>query len=81
MKFFSVYKMQERHNILWNSIGYLDEEQKALERGYQILVSSVVWLILGSLGQAIFFQLYNDKLHPFANILKNPKTPEGNSKT
>ena len=67
--FFIVYKMQERHDILSRTIGYLDEEQEALDRGYLLLICSTVTLVVGSLLQILFFFLYNGPFHPFANIL------------
>ena len=64
-----VYKMQERHNVLERTIGYLDEEQEALDRGYFLLIGSAITVIVGSLLQILFFYLYNGKFHPFTNIL------------
>ena len=61
--------MQQRHDILSRTIGYLDEEQEALERGYLILICSTVTMLLGGLLQILFFYLYNGPFHPFANIL------------
>ena len=61
--------MQERHDILSKTIGYLDEEQEALDKGYLLLIGSAATIIVGSLLQILFFYLYNGPLHPFANIL------------
>ena len=61
--------MQERHDILTRTIGYLDEEQEALHRGYLLLIGSTVTMVTGSLLQILFFYLYNRPFHPFANIL------------
>ena len=61
--------MQQRHNLLSRTIGYLDEEQEALERGHLLLICSTVIIVVGSLLQMIFFYLYNGPFHPFANIL------------
>ena len=61
--------MQERHDILSRTIGYLDKEQEAMDTGNMLLISSTVTIIVGSLLQIIFFYLYNGKFHPFANIL------------
>ena len=61
--------MQERHDILSRTIGYLDEEQDTLDRGYMLLICSTVTMVLGSLLQILFFYLYNGPFHPFANIL------------
>ena len=69
--------MQERHDILWNSIGYLQEEQDALDTGIMIRNISLSAVIIGSLMETGFFYLYNGMYHPLASILKVPK-PEGN---
>ena len=69
--------MQERHDMLQRTIGYLDEEQEALDRGYMLLICSTVTMAVVSLLQTVFFYLYNSKLHPFANILVD-ETEAGN---
>ena len=69
---FPVYKMQERNDILSQTIGYLDEEQDTLVRGYCLLFGSFAAVIVGSCLEAWFFWLYNGSCHPFANILKDP---------
>ena len=61
--------MQERHDILSRTIGYLDEEQEALDRGYLLLIGSTVTMIVGSVLQVLFYYLYIGPFHPFANIL------------
>ena len=61
--------MQERHNILTRTIGYLDKEQEAMDTGIMLLISSTVAMVVGSLLQILFFYLYNGPFHPFANIL------------
>ena len=65
--------MQERHDILWNSIGYLQEEQDALDTGIMIRNVSLSAVIVGSLLETGFFYLYNGMFHPLANILKDPE--------
>ena len=67
--------MQERHDILSRTIGYLDEEQEALDRGYLLIICSNVTMVVGTLLQIFFFYLYNGPFHPFANILIDD--PEG----
>ena len=63
--------MKERHDLLARTIGYLDMEQEALDNGYTILFSALVFLIFGTLLELKFFHLYNGTFHPFANILKD----------
>ena len=64
-----VYKMQERHDILSRTIGYLDKEQEAVDKGYLLVICSTVTMVVGCLLQILFFYLYNGRFHPFANIL------------
>ena len=69
MFLFLVFKMQERHDVLKRTIGYLDEEQKALDKGYFLLIVSSITIVVGSLLQILFFYMYNGPFHPFVNIL------------
>ena len=62
--------MQERQDILEKTIGYLDMEKEALEKGYLILVIAIIIIVFGTLMELFFFRLYNGSCHPFANILK-----------
>ena len=64
--------MQERHDILSQTIGYLDKEQEALDTGYYLLIGSFMIVVIGTAFQIWFFWLYNGSFHPFANILKQP---------
>ena len=63
--------MQERHDVLARTIGYLDEEQEALETGYLLLYASFSLIFVGTLLEILFFWMYNGSCHPFANILKD----------
>ena len=72
--------MQERHDILSRTIGYLDKEQEALDKGYILLIGSSVTMVVGSLLQILFFYLYNRPFHPFANILVDVKKVQINIK-
>ena len=69
--------MKERHDLLARTIGYLDMEQEALDTGYMILFSALAFLIVGTLLELKFFQLYNGSFHPFANILKGSGPNKG----
>ena len=64
--------MQERHDILSQTIGYLEKEQEALDTGYYLLIGSFMIVVIGTAFQIWFFWLYNGSFHPFANILKQP---------
>ena len=61
--------MQERHDFLYETIGYLPEEQKSLDSVYFILHFSFGYMLIGSIFEAVFFWLYNEKFHPFQKIL------------
>ena len=61
--------MQERHDILTKTIGYLDQEQEALDRGKLLVTCSTITIIIGSLFEMFFFYLYNGRFHPFALIV------------
>ena len=63
--------MQERHDILARTIGYLDEEKEALDTGYLLLFGSFTMIFIGTLLEILFFWMYNGSYHPFANILTN----------
>ena len=60
-----------RHDFLWNSIGYLKEEQEAVDTITILIGFSFGYMIIGHVLQAYFFYLYNQKFHPFADILQN----------
>ena len=66
-----VYKIQERHTILMESIGYLDVEEYALQKAIKIRNYSLVYIFMGAVLELGFYSLYNTVLHPFSNILKN----------
>ena len=62
--------MQERHDVLTNTIGYLPQEEEALKTGYYLLIGSLSMVIIGTILEVLFFWAYNGSCHPFANILK-----------
>ena len=64
--------MEDRHDVLERSIGYLDMEQEALDMGKLIRNWSVAFILFGSLLEIGCFYLYNGVFHPFANILQDP---------
>ena len=72
--------MEERHEVLRISIGYFDWEKEALDRGRMIRNWSFAAILIGGILEGLFFFLYNNPCHPFANILKDPETPEEQGK-
>ena len=73
---FSASKIQERHVFLFNTIGYLQEEQDAYFNVWLYFDLSLGFMCIGSLYQWIFFMLYNQKFHPFADITMNIESYE-----
>ena len=67
--FFTAIKISERHDILYETIGYLPEEQTSYEQVWIIANSSLVFVIIGTILEAILFVIYNEKVHPFKNII------------
>ena len=72
--------MEERHDFLYKTIGVLEMEQEALDRGRMIRNWSFAAILIGGILEGLFFFLYNNPCHPFANILKDPETPEEQGK-
>ena len=66
-----VFKMEERHDLLRHTIGYLQEEQDALDRGRFLRNLSLVYIVVGSGFETLFFFFYNNWFHPFAKILQD----------
>ena len=67
--FLTAIKISERHNILYETIGYLPEEQTSYEQVWIIANSSLVFVIFGTILEAILVVIYNEKVHPFKNII------------
>ena len=60
-----------RHDFLWNSIGYLEKEAESIDVIRKLLCGSIIYLVFGTMLQGFSFYLYNEKFHPFKEILKN----------
>ena len=61
--------MKERHIFLYNSISILKEEHDAMITITFLVVGFTSYVVIGTLFEAIFFNLYNSTYHPFAKIL------------
>ena len=74
--------MRDRHNKLYNSIGFLKEEQESMTAITNLILGFSIYIFIASLFEAGFFYLYNSKFHPFAKILdlSEDTEPSGNSK-
>ena len=74
--FFTAIKISERHWILYETIGYLPEEQTAYEHVWIIAGSSLAFVIFGTILEAFLFIIYNERVHPFKNIIIDLITTE-----
>lgn len=64
-----VYKVHERHMFLYETIGYLDQENTAYIKSILLLSGSLFYIIVSTLLGGYFFIKYNHSHHPFAGIL------------
>ena len=70
--------IQERHNQLDATIGFLESEMESLERAQLFAwVFFPTWILMAIL-QAITFMLYNGRFHPLAKILDGCNVEESN---
>ena len=76
VNFFTGHKISKRHNLLYETIGVLPEEIEAYKNIIFFMVFSILAMVICTLIEVISFCLYNNKLHPFKNILviSNQKT-------
>ena len=63
------YNVERRHDFLLKSIGYLEDENLAVNTIRRLLCISFAVLGIGSLLQVFFFHMYNKVFHPFKDIL------------
>ena len=59
--FFSAIKITERHILLYNSIGVLEEETQAYTNVWLILIGSAGYLVMCTVLQTIFFIVIDGK--------------------
>ena len=69
-------KISERQGILYETIGYLEEESLATVKVWTIAGLSLYFVIIFTLVEAWLFILYNNKYHPFKNILLDMDSKE-----
>ena len=70
--------IEERHNQLDATIGFLESEMESLERAQLFAwVFFPTWIFMAIL-QAITFMLYNGRFHPLAKILDGCTVEESN---
>ena len=63
-------KISERHALLSSTIGTLKMEDEAFEQSFYMAWAFYPFYIIIGLGKILFFYLYNNKFHPFNEILK-----------
>ena len=66
---FSAIEISDRQRFLDATIGSFEEEDLANRHAWFILALSYLYLLLCFLLQVFFFILYNEKFHPFKDIL------------
>ena len=69
-------KISERQGILYETIGYLEEESLATVKVWTIAGLSLFFVIVFTVVEAGLFILYNNKYHPFKNILHDMENKE-----
>ena len=69
----SATKISERHDILYNTVGYLPEEQTAYVYVWIIAGISIPLLILSTILEVFLSITYNETVHPFRNIVVDIK--------
>ena len=65
----AVYNLNARHALLYSTIGYLSNEQKSLENARFLLLTSFLYILIGTAIEIVFFTLYNGRYHPFGKII------------
>ena len=70
------HTISQRHHHLLETIGALEQESMAYAQIWQILIGCYVFLVLGTIFETIAFLSYNERYHPFGNILKPSKIEE-----
>jgi hypothetical protein len=73
-------KISERQGLLYETIGYLEEESLATVKVWMIAGLSLFFVIIFTLVEALLFILYNNKYHPFKNILLDMEGKENNNR-
>ena len=64
-----VFILHQRQTFLYNTIGYFEEERLSYIYGIILLSGSLGFMVFGNTLAWLFFKLYNEKFHPFQQIL------------
>ena len=65
----SAFTLQQRQTFLYNTIGYFEEERLSYVYTIILLSTSLGFMVLGNALAWLFFNFYNEKFHPFQQIL------------
>ena len=63
------FTLQQRQTFLYNTIGYFEEERVSYVYTIILLCTSLGFMVLGNALAWLFFNFYNEKFHPFQQIL------------
>ena len=63
------FTLQQRQTFLYNTIGYFEEERLSFVYSIILLSTSLGFMVLGNAFAWLFFNFYNEKFHPFQQIL------------
>ena len=66
---FSAIEISDRQQFLDATIGSFIDENLAFKKAWFVLALSYLYLVICFLLQVFFFDLYNEKFHPFKDIL------------
>ena len=61
--------LHQRQKFLYNTIGYFEEERLSFVYSIILLSASFGFMVLGNALSWLFFNFYNEKFHPFQQIL------------
>ena len=64
-----VFTLHQRQTFLYNTIGYFEEERASYICAIILLSTSLGVMVLCNALAWLFFNLYNEKFHPFKEIL------------
>ena len=65
----SAFTLQQRQTFLYKTIGYFEEERLSYVYTIILLSTSLGFMVLGNALAWLFFNFYNEKFHPFQQIL------------
>ena len=64
-----VFTLDQRQTFLFNTIGYFEEERLSHVYAIILLSTSLGFMVFANALAWLFFNFYNEKFHPFQQIL------------